>query len=158
MPVPSLSLPDPRDANACFTVHSEYTTIKGIEQRRRYKADFNADYAEYRDLHAVVERVSRRFAQLEERLKQEDQSSQGYKVSWECVVVDETCANLALCVAPQEIKKQIVRDYKENQRDTEYQKAKRRFQYLHDKLSHIKRLVLEYDQGMEGASELCSRY
>lgn len=49
----------------------------------------------------------------------------------------------------QDIKKQIVRDYKENQRDGEYQKGKRRFQYLHDKLSHIKRLVLEYDQGVE---------
>ncbi|GLV31625.1 Suppressor of Triplolethal [Carabus blaptoides fortunei] len=103
---------------------TEYTTIKNVEQRKRYKADFNADYAEYRDLHAVVETVSRRFAQLEERLKQEDQSSQAYK----------------------DIKKQIVRDYKENQRDDKYQKSKRRFQYLHDKLSHIKRLVLEYDQ------------
>lgn len=60
---------------------TEYTTIKSIEQRRRYKSDFNADYAEYRDLHNVVERVSRRFAQLEERLKQEDESSLGYKVS-----------------------------------------------------------------------------
>lgn len=41
----------------------------------------------------------------------------------------------------------------------EYQKAKRRFQYLHDKLSHIKRLVLEYDQGaQEAETDVCSRY
>lgn len=60
----------------------EYTTIKSGEQRRRYKSDFNADYNEYRDLHAVVERVSKRFAQLEERLRQEDESSQEYKVSY----------------------------------------------------------------------------
>lgn len=56
-------------------------TIKTPEQRRRYKADFNADYAEYRDLHGVVEKVSRRFAQLEERLKKENEASPKYKVS-----------------------------------------------------------------------------
>lgn len=59
---------------------SEYTSIENIEQRRRYKADFNADYAEYRDLHAIVEKVSRRFADLEEKLKQEAATSLRYKV------------------------------------------------------------------------------
>ncbi|KAF5304317.1 hypothetical protein FQA39_LY09696 [Lamprigera yunnana] len=58
---------------------TEYTTIRNAEQRRRYKSDFNADYAEYRDLHAIVEKVSRRFAELEERLKQENTSSPKYK-------------------------------------------------------------------------------
>lgn len=64
--------------------YSEYTTIRNAEQRRRYKSDFNADYAEYRDLHAIVEKVSRRFAELEERLKQENTSSPKYKVSTDC--------------------------------------------------------------------------
>ncbi|KAK4880936.1 hypothetical protein RN001_004255 [Aquatica leii] len=105
---------------------TEYTTIRNAEQRRRYKSDFNADYAEYRDLHAIVEKVSRRFAELEERLKQESISSPKYK----------------------DIKKQIVREYNQNKQDLVHQRAKRRFQYLHDKLSHIKRLVLEYDQGI----------
>ncbi|XP_018574099.1 RNA polymerase II elongation factor Ell [Anoplophora glabripennis] len=104
----------------------QYVTIQDVDQRRRYKADFNADYAEYRDLHGIVEKVSRRFAQLEERLKQEDENSPRYK----------------------DIKRQIVREYHENKKDLEHQRAKRRFQYLHDKLSHIKQLVLEYDEGM----------
>lgn len=65
----------------CYGICSEYTTIKDLDQRRRYKTDFNADYAEYRDLHGIVEKVSRRFAELEERLKQEDTSSSRYKVS-----------------------------------------------------------------------------
>ncbi|KAB0800920.1 hypothetical protein PPYR_05274 [Photinus pyralis] len=103
---------------------TEYATIRNGEQRRRYKSDFNADYAEYRELHAVVEKVSRRFAELEERLKQENIASPKYK----------------------DIKKQIFREYKQNKQDIMHQKAKGRFQYLHDKLSHIKRLVLEYDQ------------
>lgn len=48
----------------------------------------------------------------------------------------------------QDIKKQIVREYHENKKDLEHQKAKRRFQYLHDKLSHIKQLVSAYDQNL----------
>lgn len=49
-----------------------YTTISSTEQRRRYKAEFNADYEEYRRLHAQVARVSRRFTQLQDRLKREE--------------------------------------------------------------------------------------
>ncbi|XP_068912678.1 RNA polymerase II elongation factor Ell [Tenebrio molitor] len=105
---------------------TEYTTIKDAEQRRRFKADFNADYAEYKDLHGIVEKVSRRFVDLELKLKKEDASSPRFK----------------------DLKKQIVKEYNENKKDLEHQKLKRRFQYLHDKLSHIKRLVLEYDQGL----------
>lgn len=102
---------------------SEYTTIETIEQRRRYKEDFNADYAEYRHLHSIVDEVSRKFAQLEERLRREEKGSEGWR----------------------SIKNQIVKEYQENKRNVNHQNAKRRFQYLHDKLSHIKRLVVEYD-------------
>lgn len=102
---------------------SEYTTIETIEQRRRYKEDFNADYTEYRYLHSIVDEVSRKFAQLEERLRREQKGSDGWKI----------------------IKNQIVKEYQENKRNAKHQDAKRRFQYLHDKLSHIKRLVLEFD-------------
>lgn len=36
-------------------------------------------------------------------------------------------------------------DYNETKRDPVHKEIKRRFHYLHEKLSHIKRLVLEYD-------------
>ncbi|CAG9815350.1 unnamed protein product [Phaedon cochleariae] len=104
----------------------QYVTIFDPDQRRKYKVDFNADYAEYRDLHSIVEKVSRKFALLEERLKQEDINSPRYK----------------------DIRRQIVSEYQESKKDAEHLRAKRRFQYLHDKLSHIKRLVTEYDQQM----------
>ncbi|KAJ9580094.1 hypothetical protein L9F63_004236, partial [Diploptera punctata] len=100
-----------------------YSSIHDNEQRKRYKADFTAHYKEYRDLHAEVEGVSKRFAQLEDRLRQEEKNSPAWR----------------------EIKNQIVREYQENKRDLMFQEHKRRFQYLHEKLSHIKRLVLEYD-------------
>lgn len=61
--------------NRTYTsVRRYYTTISSAEQRRRYKAEFNADYEEYRRLHAQVAKVSKRFAQLQERLKQEEAS------------------------------------------------------------------------------------
>lgn len=41
-----------------------------------------------------------------------------------------------------------MREYELSKKDCEHQMAKKRFQYLHDKLSHIKRLVNEYDQMM----------
>lgn len=39
----------------------------------------------------------------------------------------------------------MFREYKETKQDRVYQQMKERFDYLHDKLSHIKRLILEYD-------------
>jgi len=108
-----------------------YISIRDNEQRRRYKADFTADYSEYRDLHAEVEKVSKRFALLEERLRQEERNS----VTWKA------------------IKNQIVKEYQENKNDLKFQEDKRRFQYLHEKLSHIKRLVLEYDTAVASGGD-----
>jgi len=45
----------------------------------------------------------------------------------------------------QETKEQIYREYKETKQNPVYQQMKERFDYLHNKLSHIKRLILEYD-------------
>lgn len=45
----------------------------------------------------------------------------------------------------QETREQIFREYKETKQDRVYQQMKERFDYLHNKLSHIKRLILEYD-------------
>ncbi|XP_054285714.1 RNA polymerase II elongation factor ELL [Macrosteles quadrilineatus] len=102
----------------------DYTPITSVEQRRRYKDDFNSNYNEYRSLHAIVAKVSSKFAQLEQRLLQEKKDSEGYK----------------------KIKQQILQEYKESKKDKDHLNARNRFQYLHEKLSHIKRLVLEYDQ------------
>ena len=60
--------------------YRSYSSIVDNEQRKRYKADFTADYKEYRDLHAEVESVSKRFAQLEERLRQEEKNSPAWRV------------------------------------------------------------------------------
>lgn len=62
-------------------VNSQFTRITSIEQRRRYKTEFDNDYSEYMLLHAENERVSKRFANLEESLKNEVHNDQKYKVN-----------------------------------------------------------------------------
>lgn len=59
---------------------SQFTRITTIEQRRKYKTEFDNDYAEYMRLHADTERVSKRFAYLEENLRNEMNNDQRYKV------------------------------------------------------------------------------
>jgi RNA polymerase II elongation factor ELL len=46
----------------------------------------------------------------------------------------------------QKIKNQILEEYQESKKDRQHYEARKRFQYLHEKLSHIKRLVVEYDK------------
>ncbi|NXA88734.1 ELL factor, partial [Melanocharis versteri] len=63
-----------------FSPCRKYAAISSSEQRQSYKNDFNAEYNEYRDLHARIERITRRFTQLDAKLKQLLQGSEEYKV------------------------------------------------------------------------------
>ncbi|MEQ2170733.1 hypothetical protein GOODEAATRI_003381, partial [Goodea atripinnis] len=49
------------------------------EQRQRYKNDFNAEYSEYRGLHARIEGITRQFTVLDNELKQLQQGTDKYK-------------------------------------------------------------------------------
>nr|XP_018905239.1 PREDICTED: RNA polymerase II elongation factor Ell [Bemisia tabaci] len=101
----------------------DYTTIKTLEQRRKYKDDFNANYTEYKSLHKIVEHTTAKFSYLEEELKKHPKNSAEYE----------------------KIKKEIVMRYKAVKNNKNYQATKQKFQYLHDKLSHIKKLVSDFD-------------
>jgi len=57
-----------------------YTTILSVEQRTRYKQDFNEHYANYRQLHSILDRVSKRFTDLENKLKEHSKDSPEFKV------------------------------------------------------------------------------
>ena len=63
----------------CFYC-SAYTPILSVEQRVRYKSEFNQYYAKYRTLHKVLDQVSKKFAHLEARLKEAQKGSQDFKV------------------------------------------------------------------------------
>ncbi|XP_076355611.1 suppressor of Triplolethal [Tachypleus tridentatus] len=101
----------------------KYIVISNNEQRARYKSDFIAEYEEYLRLHGLLVDVSKKFATLECSLRQFDEGSE----DWE------------------QIMHQIKAEYRENRRK-QYHLTKKRFQYLHNKLSHIKQLVVDYDQ------------
>lgn len=60
--------------------HRKYTVIDSPEQRQRYKNDFNAEYSEYRGLHARIEGITRQFTVLDNELKQLHQGTDKYKV------------------------------------------------------------------------------
>ncbi|XP_015191577.1 PREDICTED: RNA polymerase II elongation factor Ell-like isoform X2 [Polistes dominula] len=109
-----------------------YTPIQSLEQRRRYKIEFYEDYQEYRRLHSQMAMVSERFQQLEERLKEEQAT--GNIEGW------------------REVNKMILMEYEETKSDPIQEQTKRRFEYLHEKLSHIKRLVTDYDMQNSGST------
>uniref|UniRef100_A0A1W7R9S7 RNA polymerase II elongation factor ELL n=1 Tax=Hadrurus spadix TaxID=141984 RepID=A0A1W7R9S7_9SCOR len=102
----------------------KYVVISNGEQRARYKADFNTEYNEYLGLHAMLTDVSNKFTSLEVSLHRTKKGSE----EWH------------------RIRKEIVKEYEENQRDQKHQKYRHRFLYLHEKLTYIKMLVSEYDR------------
>ncbi|XP_068213526.1 RNA polymerase II elongation factor ELL-like [Palaemon carinicauda] len=101
-----------------------YTTITSPDQRSRYKADFNREYQEYQQLHNYVERQTRVFSQLDENLRNETVGSDGYK----------------------NVRAQMINLYNTMKSDADFQRKQKRHNYLHEKLAHIKTLVLKYDQ------------
>lgn len=58
----------------------KYTEIRNPEQRAQYKADFNSEYNEYRKLHAIVDRVSKRFSLLKESLRNVAEGTEQWQV------------------------------------------------------------------------------
>ncbi|KAF4794805.1 RNA polymerase II elongation factor ELL [Turdus rufiventris] len=133
----------------------KYAAISSSEQRQSYKNDFNAEYNEYRDLHARIERITRRFTQLDAKLKQLLQGSEEYKAgatSGDLLTrkgLSETIGVLSqkLLEAISTIHDQILQEYRKIKKtNPNYSQEKNRCEYLHNKLAHIKKLIAEYDQ------------
>ncbi|XP_066551513.1 RNA polymerase II elongation factor ELL isoform X2 [Amia ocellicauda] len=103
----------------------KYTVIASQDQRQSYKNDFNAEYGEYRGLHARIERITHQFTLLDTELKQLQQGTDKYKT----------------------IHNQILQEYRKIKKtNPNYSQEKNRCEYLHNKLAHIKKLIAEYDQ------------
>ena len=58
----------------------KYKPIANREQRTRYKEMFNAEYEEYRKLHASVDSITRNFKKLESEIKAVKQGTEDYEV------------------------------------------------------------------------------
>ena len=55
------------------------------------------------------------------------------------------------------MKHRIVEEYEKNKRNQTYQEARSNFQYLHEKLAHIKKLVHDYDTNNLSGAGTASR-
>lgn len=103
----------------------KYTDIVSKEQRESYKGDFYAEYGEYRTLHAWIESITKRFMKFDARRKRLSPESKEYQVLHE----------------------EVIEEYQTLvQSSPSYHEQKSRCEYLHSKLSHIKRLVVEFDE------------
>jgi RNA polymerase II elongation factor ELL len=101
---------------------TKFVRIGNSEQRRVYKAEFNKDYNRYMVLHAQLDRVSQRFANLQRQLRHTSEASPDH----------------------QRLKKMVVKEY-QAANDNQVKRDREEFQYLHKKLDHIKKLVHDYD-------------
>ncbi|XP_063383344.1 RNA polymerase II elongation factor Ell [Cydia fagiglandana] len=105
-------------------IERQYPPITSSSTRRAYKNEFAELYTEYQSLYARVAQVAKLFTSLELQLKRAPPHSPHH----------------------QSIEQRIVEEYRRVQNDGEYQAQKRRVNYLHRKLTHIKRMVHQYDQ------------
>ncbi|KAF0035205.1 hypothetical protein F2P81_012963 [Scophthalmus maximus] len=103
----------------------KYTALVSMDQRQSYKNDFNAEYDEYRLLHARVESITRRFTLLDGQCRKLAPGTKEY----------------------QKVQDDVLKEYKKmKQHSPSYHEEKQRCEYLHNKLAHIKRLISEFDQ------------
>ncbi|XP_038551864.1 RNA polymerase II elongation factor ELL2 [Micropterus salmoides] len=103
----------------------KYTPLVSTDQRQSYKNDFNAEYDEYRLLHARVENITRRFTQLDTQCRKLAPGTKEY----------------------QKVQEEVLKEYKKmKQHSPSYHEEKQRCEYLHNKLAHIKRLIADFDQ------------
>uniref|UniRef100_A0A8C9XL88 Elongation factor for RNA polymerase II 2 n=1 Tax=Sander lucioperca TaxID=283035 RepID=A0A8C9XL88_SANLU len=103
----------------------DYMPMVSMDQRQSYKNDFNAEYDEYRLLHARVESITRRFTQLDAKCRKLAPGTKEY----------------------QKVQEEVLKEYKKmKQHSPNYHEEKQRCEYLHNKLAHIKRLIADFDQ------------
>ncbi|XP_029933788.1 RNA polymerase II elongation factor ELL2-like [Myripristis murdjan] len=101
-----------------------YSTITSVEQRQRYQDDFCAEYDEYKDLHSRIATITHMFVQLGSKIKSLSPGTQEHKI----------------------MEDQILEKYRKYRKKFPgYREEKKRCEYLHEKLSHIKQLITDYD-------------
>ncbi|KAL4609491.1 MARVEL domain-containing protein 2-like isoform X1 [Arapaima gigas] len=107
----------------------KYPTIQSDEERDQYKAVFNDQYAEYKELHAEVQAVLRKFDEMDGLMRSLPQhpSSQ----------MEHDRIN------------RILQEYERKKNDPTFLEKKERCDYLKNKLSHIKQKIQEYNKVME---------
>ncbi|XP_018410600.1 PREDICTED: occludin/ELL domain-containing protein 1 isoform X2 [Nanorana parkeri] len=104
----------------------KYPDIQNPEEREKYKAVFNDQYAEYKELYSEVRTALLKFKELDSMMEKITSGPQSKK-------------------APDRIKV-ISEKYKKKKNDPAFIEKRERCAYLKEKLSHIKKQIQAYDQ------------
>ncbi|XP_068127365.1 occludin/ELL domain-containing protein 1 [Hyperolius riggenbachi] len=104
----------------------KYPDILSAEERQNYKAVFNDQYAEYKELYGEVRAALLKFKELDSMMEKLTSGPQSKK-------------------APDKIKV-IAEKYEKKKNDPAFIEKQERCTYLKDKLTHIKKQIQAYDQ------------
>ncbi|KAG5281182.1 hypothetical protein AALO_G00068300 [Alosa alosa] len=102
---------------------AKYPSIYSDEERDNYKAVFNDQYAEYRELHAEVEVLIKKFDEMDNMMQNIRPTSQMEKERVDAVI----------------------QEYQRKKMDPTFLEKKERCEYLKSKLAHIKQKIYEYE-------------
>uniref|UniRef100_A0A674MIW3 Si:ch211-13k12.2 n=1 Tax=Takifugu rubripes TaxID=31033 RepID=A0A674MIW3_TAKRU len=101
-----------------------YSPVMSLGQRQSYKEDFCAEFDEYKDLHSRIATITHMFVKLGSKIKSLSPGTPEYKM----------------------MEDQILEQYNKYQKKFPgYREEKKRCEYLHEKLSYIKQLIVDYD-------------
>ncbi|KAM4710158.1 MARVEL domain-containing protein 2 isoform 1-T4 [Discoglossus pictus] len=107
---------------------AKYQVIQSADERDRYKAVFNDQFAEYKELSTEVQAVLKKFSELDavmNKLPRNPDNQHDYdRIS------------------------KVLQEYQKKKNDPTFLEKKERCDYLKNKLSHIKQRIQEYDKVM----------
>ncbi|NXN99846.1 MALD2 protein, partial [Rhinopomastus cyanomelas] len=107
---------------------AKYPAIQTNEMRDQYKAVFNDQFAEYKELSVEVHAVLKKFDELDALLRQLPHHPEN--------------------LYEQERISKVLQEYKKKKNDPAFLEKKERCEYLKNKLSHIKQRIQDYDKVM----------
>ncbi|XP_005510605.3 MARVEL domain-containing protein 2 isoform X2 [Columba livia] len=107
---------------------AKYPAIQTNEMRDRYKAVFNDQFAEYKELSVEVHAVLKKFDELDTLMRQLPHHPES--------------------VYEQERISKVLQEYRKKKNDPAFLEKKERCEYLKNKLSHIKQRIQDYDKVM----------
>lgn len=104
----------------------KYPEISCVEERDKYKAVFNDQYQEYKDLHRDISTTLDKFRELDAMMEQLPREGKSHK--------------------DQQRIQSIVKKYRQKKNDPAFLEKKERYDYLKAKLSHLKNRIRTFDQ------------